>query len=56
MMAFEIRLWYQKIFWEVIFEYMDLTIDSDGKLWLLTDASDLYQFTSSGKLKEKNPY
>lgn len=35
------------------FEYMDLTVDSDGKLWLLTDASDLYQFTSSGKLKEK---
>ena len=35
------------------FEYMDLTVDNDGKLWLLTDASDLYQFTSSGKLKEK---
>jgi hypothetical protein len=35
------------------FEYMDLTIDDNGKLWLLTDASDLYQFTASGKLIEK---
>ena len=32
---------------------MDLTVDDKGSVWLLTDASDLYQFTSSGKLKEK---
>ena len=35
------------------FEYMDVTVDEKGTMWVLTDASELYQFSASGTLLDK---